>query len=172
MKYIYKGSDFEGHSLAFNAIDTTGDAIGYGVFDFPEEIDPETGQVLQPARPYFTHYFGQFFITGVFVMNQAKFNEACDSYIHQVVSWAFPQRPIRVIIPNELVTRAQVASASHTGDMLDYLGQIIDSVYPSQADFIVVDETNATIYLNFLLTEHEAVLRSFSEIVIEYITPA
>jgi len=83
-------------------------------------------------------------------------------------SWAFPERPIRVTIPNSLITRAQVASAAHTGDMLDNLGQIIDAVYPAQADYIVVSEANAIIYLNFILPEHEAVLRSFSEITIEY----
>jgi len=82
--------------------------------------------------------------------------------------WAFPERPIRVTIPNSLITRAQVASAAHTGDMLDNLGQIIDAIYPAQADYIVVSEANAIIYLNFILPEHEAVLCSFPEITIEY----
>ena len=153
MKYTYRGHTE--YSLSLRTISGNGDIMDYGVFDFEE-----------PLRPYFSQLFAKFVSTGKFV-DDGTFGSTCADYL-LLLTWQFDDRSLRVSIPNDLITKAQVAAAAGTGDMLDWLGQIIEQVYPVHSNRIVVTDVYAVIYLNYILPEHEPILRHFSEISIEY----
>lgn len=69
--------------------------MDFGVFDFPTVFETDengnpTDVILQPARPYFTTFFGLFVDdSGKFLPEVAGFDLACEAYINEI-GWNWP----------------------------------------------------------------------------------
>ena len=93
-------------------------------------------------------------------------------------SWLYTDRLIRVSIPFNLQAKAQVSKAKKTKEdnkennssknEYQLLGELLTNMLPLIPEYMIINGGDyITIYLEELYPEHEMLLRSFSEIIIE-----
>lgn len=86
-------------------------------------------------------------------------------------TWLFIERPVRITIPLEIQAKALQSAVLVTNDKFMYLGQLINVIYPTISEFIVIDNSNVYIYVNYIDTpgssQNLQILQMFEEIKIE-----